>query len=69
MILSESDYTRLMDAIYDTPIFQEVRAEHEAAGEAGYVWHEHWRLQRDLDQAAEYEAQRAYWDYEEDFPF
>ena len=44
----------------DTPIFDEVLADHEAAKDAGYEWHEHWRLQMSFDESdalAEAEAE------------
>jgi len=50
----------LDDADADTPIFDEVFADHEAAFDAGYVWHEHWRLQMSFDESdaiAEAEAE------------
>jgi hypothetical protein len=30
----------------ETPIFDEVLADHEAAKDAGYEWHPHWRLEQ-----------------------
>ena len=63
MILTDAEYRALMDAIYDTPVFEEVRADHEAAKAAGYTWHEHWRLEADW--AADAEAEREAAMYEE----
>ena len=41
-----------------TPIFDQVYADHEAAKDAGYEWHPHWRLEAEWAELAEAEADR-----------
>lgn len=46
----------------ETPIFDEVLADHEAAKAAGLEWHPHWRLEADWRADAYAEAEAAFYD-------